>query len=225
MYDIYGFVRGPLVWVAFAIFIIGLLFQARRFYDCTRESSLPSPPASVLGDIKSSGNLRLLDISTSIFGVHPLLTIMTTAFHACVIILPIFLLAHNILLSESFGISLFTFPEFVADMLTWFVLLGGLFFFMRRIFVYRVRVITTAYDYLILLIVIAPFLTGYAATRQWFDYETVLILHIVAGELMLVAIPFTKLKHGLLFFLYRYLMHYEHTLGRGARVWSYNQVK
>jgi len=40
---------------------------------------------------------------------------------------------------------------------------------------------------------------------------------------MLVAIPFTKLKHGLLFFLYRYLMRYEYSLGSGTRVWSYSK--
>jgi hypothetical protein len=78
---------------------------------------------------------------------------------------------------------------------------------------------------MILALVTAPFLTGYLATRQMFDYDTMLVLHILSGELMLVAVPFTKLRHGLLFFLYRYLLHYEHSLGRGSRTWSYGQAK
>ena len=226
MNEIYGIVRGPLAVAAIVVFVAGLIFQARRFFSLTREKPVVLPPASLLGKIEPRNGPSLDAINNSVLGVHPFLTVITTIFHVCLIMLPIFLLAHNVLLYESFGFSLFVFPGLVANILTVFVILGGVFFFLRRIFVYRVRVITTLYDYIILLIVVAPFLTGYMATRQWFSYETMLILHILSGEVMLVAIPFTKLKHGLLFFLYRYLMRYEHSLGSGTRVWSYSkQVK
>ncbi|MBN2231742.1 MAG: hypothetical protein JW781_02830 [Deltaproteobacteria bacterium] len=221
MYDVYGFIRGPMVWLSFAIFFGGLLYQARQFYVLTMETSLPRPPASVTGLAKGAVKRSSFDPRTMLFAsAHPVLAVITTAFHACIIILPVFLLAHNVLLFESFGFSLFVFPEPVAGLMTWLVIFCGIFFLLRRILFDHVRAISTPYDYAILLIVIAPFLTGYLATRQWFGYESILVLHILAGELMLVAIPFTKLKHGLLFFFYRYLMHYEHTLGRGSRTWS-----
>ena len=223
--DIYGLVRGPLVWVALGVFVLGLAYQAWQFYSATRKQEVVLPPASLLGGVELPKPLSLADISNSFFGVHPVMAVVTTIFHVFLIMLPIFILGHNVLLEESTGFSLFVFPEMVADVLTLVVIFGGVFFLLRRLIMRRVRALTTLYDYIILVIVIAPFVTGYMATQQWLNYETILILHILAGELMLMAIPFTKLKHGLLLFLYRYLMNYEHCLGSGTRVWSYNQAK
>ena len=72
---------------------------------------------------------------------------------------------------------------------------------------------------LLLAIVIAPFITGYFASHNWFHYKTMLILHVLFGEIMLIAIPFTKLSHMLLFFLTR--AHIASELGqrRGAVTW------
>ena len=93
--------------------------------------------------------------------------------------------------------------------------LCALFLFGRRLFLARVRIITTAYDYLVLLIAIAPFLTGYLAYHQWFDYSTVMTLHVLSGEAMLITLPFTKLGHMLFFFLYRFLIGSEYSFARG----------
>ncbi|MBN2706231.1 MAG: hypothetical protein JXR89_07315 [Deltaproteobacteria bacterium] len=223
--DIYGLVRGPLVLVAFIVFILGLIYQAQQFFSATREQKVARPPAALLGGVEFPQKLSLADISNSFFGVHPVIAVITTIFHVFLIVVPIFILGHNVLLEESFGFSLFVFPEMAADISTLIVISGGVFFFLRRIFMRRVRAITTLYDYIIVAIVVAPFVTGYMATQQWLSYENILIFHILAGELMLMAIPFTKLKHGLLFFLYRYQINYEHCLGSGSRVWSYNQAK
>jgi hypothetical protein len=46
-----------------------------------------------------------------------------------------------------------------------------------------------------------------------------LIAHILAGELMLIVIPFTKLGHMLFFFLYRFLIGSEYSFGQGTRTW------
>lgn len=223
MNDIYGLVRGPLALAAIVLFVVGLIYQAQRFFSLTKERTIVRPPASILGKVGQPSGPSLDAINNSMLGVHPYMTVITSIIHTCLIIVPIFLLAHNVLLYESTGFNLFTLPEQVSSILTLIVILGGVFFFLRRIFVSRVRAITTLYDYIILLIVVAPFLTGFVAARQWYDYQTMMIVHILAGEVMLVAIPFTKLKHGLLFFLYRYLMHYEHSLGSGTRVWSYSK--
>ena len=55
--------------------------------------------------------------------------------------------------------------------------------------------------------------------RQWFDYHTVLIIHILAGELMLISITFTKLDHMIFFFLARFFIGSEFSFGRGTRTW------
>jgi hypothetical protein len=70
-----------------------------------------------------------------------------------------------------------------------------------------------------LLITVAPFLSGYLAYHQWFDYKIMLIAHILAAEVMLVVIPFTKLGHMIFFFLYRFLIGGEYSFGQGTRTW------
>jgi hypothetical protein len=101
--------------------------------------------------------------------------------------------------------------------MTVIVLLCGLFFLGRRLFLARVRVLTTAYDYLMLLVTMAPFLTGFLAYHQWFDYRTLIFLHILAGEVMLIVIPF----HGwhMIFFLYRFFIDSEYSFVQRHRTW------
>ena len=65
-----------------------------------------------------------------------------------------------------------------------------------------------------------PFLTGFLAYHQWFTYKTVITLHALTGELMLIAIPFTKLSHMVFFFFVRGFVASEHSVARGDRVWS-----
>jgi nitrate reductase gamma subunit len=44
-------------------------------------------------------------------------------------------------------------------------------------------------------------------------------VHILAGEVLLMTIPFTKLGHMLFFFLYRFLIGNEYSFARGERTW------
>ena len=81
------------------------------------------------------------------------------------------------------------------------------------------RYVTSFSDYGILAIVAAPFVTGLIAYYQWFGVELFSILHILAGEIMLVAIPFTRLSHMLFAPLTRAYMGSEFGGVRDARDW------
>jgi hypothetical protein len=113
------------------------------------------------------------------------------------------LLAHGVLWYESWEISWWSLPETVADYMTLITIGCCIFLALRRLVLPYVRVVTTAADYVLLGVTLAPFVTGYLAYHQYFDYHTVLLLHMFFGELMLVVIPFTKLSHFLMFFFSR----------------------
>ena len=83
----------------------------------------------------------------------------------------------------------------------------------------RLRAITTFNDYLLLAITVAPFLTGYLAYHQCLNYKMILTLHILAGEIMLMAVTFTKLGHMAFFFFVRFFIESENCLRRGTRTW------
>jgi nitrate reductase gamma subunit len=217
-------VQGPLIWVALVLFFSGLIYQGVQFFRLTARKDPVSLGPQIGGDARKKGFIeRMTDgfrsLRRTVWYTHTPVMVVTSIFHFCLIVIPFFVLAHNILLDEYWGFSFWSFPERATDVLTLIVLFCGIFFLLRRIFLARVRAITTGYDYLILLIAVAPFLTGYLAYHQWFDYETMITLHILAGEAMLAAIPFTKLGHMLFFFLYRFLIGSEYSFSQGSRTW------
>jgi len=219
-------VRGPLVWVSLIVFVVGTVFQILRFYSLSRKAGLlPRVPSlqpakdekkkfsigHILDGVKKSGR--------TVLAAHPIVITVSTIFHLCLVFVPLFLLGHNELFELTFGFSLPSVSEHISDILTFIVLLCCAFFLFRRIFISKVRAITSFYDYLVLALAAVPFLSGFFAFHQLFDYRTVMIVHMFSGELMLMAIPFTKLTHMIFFFLNRFVVINEHTLWKGSRVW------
>jgi nitrate reductase gamma subunit len=128
---------------------------------------------------------------------HPVLTVVTFVFHICLILLPIFVMAHVMLWEYYHGFSFASLPDSVADVMTVIVILGGLFFAVRRAALREVRFVTTWRDWLVLAVVLAPFVTGFLAYHQIGNYKYMIIGHILSGEIWLAAIPFTRLSHML----------------------------
>jgi nitrate reductase gamma subunit len=150
---------------------------------------------------------------------HPGLTIVAFAFHICLLLTPIFLLAHVTLVDEAWNVSWWTLPDGAAEIMTLIVIAGCVFFLVRRLVNSEVNYVTSASDYIMLAIVAAPFVTGFLAYYQWFGYQIFLILHILSGEVMLVAIPFTRLSHMLFAPLTRAYMGSEFGGVRHAKDW------
>jgi len=197
MHSIYNFASGPMVWIAFIVFIGGSIYRLLNMINLAvkKESfiftfwSWKYGLRSVIHWIVPFGSVSMRQ--------HPVMTIVSFLFHICLLIAPIFLFAHIILWDASWNISWWSVPDSVADIMTIIVIAACIFFLVRRIKLPEVRFVTTASDYIILIIVAAPFITGLIAYHQWFCYQLFLILHIIAGEIMLMAIPFTRLSHML----------------------------
>ena len=222
----FALVRGPLVWASLLVFILGTIFQVLRFFTLSRKAAIrhrvqafPSEKKPEKGiSLRAVGNL-FQSFWNTVLGVYPVTIAVTTIFHVCLIFVPLFLLGHNELLDLSLGVSLPSMPEQVSDVLSIVLLACCAFFLCRRIFVSRVRAITSFYDYLVLVLAAVPFLSGFLGYHQIFDYRTVMLVHMLSGELLLIAIPFTKLTHMVFFFLSRIMIINEHTLGKGSRAW------
>jgi nitrate reductase gamma subunit len=219
------FVQGPLIWISLGVFFLGLLFQWIQFFAVTRKREWKFLPLEAKKE--KTGSRWFEEIGRwihrltrrTVLGTHPFLIVITSIFHILLFGVPLFLLGHHILLDSALGLSLWSLPESISHALTIVVLFCGLFFLGRRLFLVRVRILTTAYDYLMLLVTMAPFLTGFLAYHQWFDYRTLIFLHILAGEVMLIVIPFTRLGHMIFFFLYRFFIDSEYSFVRGTRTW------
>jgi nitrate reductase gamma subunit len=100
--------------------------------------------------------------------------------------------------------------------LTWIAVISLLFLLLRRLVLPEVRIMTDRKDWGILLISIAPFITGMLARYQVGDYSFWLTAHILTGEIVLLAIPFTKLSHVFLFFASRAQLGMDFGIKRGG---------
>lgn len=219
MHDFYNFVTGPLAWAAFVVFIAGSLYRLiNMLYLVNKKEKFIYTYMSFKYSLRSIFHW-ITPFATVNWKKHPVLTIVTFAFHLCLIITPVFLLSHAILWDESWNISLWTLSDGVADMMTLVVVGSCIFFLVRRLASPEVQFVTTASDYAILAIVAAPFITGFIAYHQWINYPFFMILHIISGEIMLVAIPFTRLSHMLFSPFTRAYMGSEFGGVRGAKDW------
>jgi nitrate reductase gamma subunit len=215
----YEFVTGPLAWIAFGIFIIGMIYRIISVLRLTSKKDKVVFNHLSLGWSLNSIVRWLIPFGSRSMREKPVLTITTFVFHICLLATPIFLLSHNIVWEERWNISWWTLSETTADYMTLLMVVAAGALLYRRMVAPEVKIVTTAYDYVLWAIAVAPFITGYFAYHQWFHYKTMLIIHILCGEIMLVAIPFTKLSHMFLFFLTRAHIGSEFGQRRGAVTW------
>lgn len=216
----YEFVTGPLAWLAFSVFFIGIIVRVVQYirgldWKLDRVTYTVNVSYGIKGALRSIF-FWLLPFGTRAWRSNPFLTFFVFTFHIGLLLTPVFLLAHNELFLERWGFRFPTISEATADFLTILVLVSALFLVLRRIALPEVRIITTGYDYLLLIIAVCPFFTGLMAHYQVWNYEFWLILHIVSGEIMLVAIPFTKLSHFVKFFLTRAQLGMDFGIKRGG---------
>lgn len=218
----YELARGPLLWFAAAVFIVGIVYRIIELFMLTeKRERIRWPTHGIRVDSPEERKLRLIiSFQHSLIGKHPVMAIVSGVFHSCLFAAPIFAKGHALFLRQSWGISFWSLPISLTDALTVVVLLGVLFLLVRRTMVPRVRAVSSVYDFLFLLLTAAPYLTGFLAYHQLLPYRTIIILHMLAGELMLIAIPFTKLSHMVFFFFVRGFVGSEHSIARGDRVWS-----
>jgi nitrate reductase gamma subunit len=214
----YEILRGPVVWVAFFVFVAGGLFKlvSMAFLAKKEKSVFPTMDAkyglrSVLHWVVPFGsrNMRL----------HPAFTMISFAFHLCLLIVPLFAMGHAVLWHESWGVSWASLPPLAVDAMTAIVICACAVFLLRRVAAAEVRNVTTFGDVVILLIVVAPFVTGFIAHQQWLPHRQIVVAHIVSGALWLMVIPFTRLSHMIWFVFSRAYMGSEFGKVRNARDW------
>jgi len=216
----YEFLTGYMFWLSIGICLIGLLVQFVLYFkglswQLDRVAYKQYPALGFKGAARSI--IRwMIPFGTYGWRKQPFMTVIFFGFHIGAVLVPIFLLAHNTFLKEKIGFSLFTLNPTLADILTWAVVVSAILFAIRRIALPEVRILTTAYDYFILLISAAPFITGLIARYQFGDYTFWLTVHIFCGEVLLIAIPFTKLSHIALFFASRAQLGMDYGIKRGG---------
>ncbi len=227
--DFYAFLRGPGFVISVLVFAAGFIYRSAVMIRATRKirkQSFNLENYKWNGHVQTKGPLfhRIIfifknKIRNTIFGTNPVIGIISLIFHILLFITPVFLSAHNIIADLTIGLSLPALPEQLTDIFTILLLSMGGFFLSRRIFIPRVRIISTSRDYMILLFVMAPFFSGFLAYHQFFNYRAVIFTHMVIGEIAIMIIPFTSLAHMPFILFSRFYIDSEHNITAGRRTW------
>ncbi|MCK5244098.1 MAG: nitrate reductase [Desulfobacterales bacterium] len=214
----YEFVRGPLALIAFIVFFAGSIYRIAYMLKGAKKDKIVFPHMSWKHSLASLVHW-LIPFNNQYMRRRPIFTVVTFAFHICLVIGPLLLLGHVMLIQESWNISWWTLSETLVDWMTVVVIAGAGFFLYRRLSDPVVKNVTDSSDYILLAITVLPFITGFVAYHQLFAYKTMLIIHILAGEVMLIAIPFTRLSHMLFFAFTRTYYGSESGFVRHSKDW------
>ncbi len=191
--DFYLFVNGPLLWVAFLVFIVGLLTRLTLFSS-----------AIVRDNGGENGGLGyyMITFARSALPFHqaapkkPVYAALRYAFHLCLFAVPIWLSGHIVLWSESrLEWDWAALPDAWADAMTIFVVCLTLFFLFRRIILPNVRALSTVSDFVLIVITGLPFATGYFLAHGTLDSvaffeEHMTAIHVLSGEVMIMMAVF-----------------------------------
>lgn len=219
MDGLYTFLIGPALWVTLFVFVTGLISRVVYLYGLSQERDKVFYNHMDWSWAWKSIWHWMIPWGSASMRNQPVFTLVFFVFHICLFVTPIFLSAHNILLNEWLGFSLWTLPDGVADIMTIVTIIAIVFLFFRRLFRPEVKILTTSWDYTLLGLTLLPFLTGFLAYHQWGPYPLMLILHIISAEVLLLIIPFCKLGHMVLWFFTRSFIGFEMGGRRGARSW------
>ncbi|VEN73402.1 Nitrate reductase [Candidatus Desulfarcum epimagneticum] len=196
MLSLYDFLTGPMLWISFIILIGGLLFNLVGMFV-----SIHKKERHIYSYMSLKYSLRSIfmwsvPFATTNMRLRPVMTVVAFAFHICLMAAPALIISHGALWEESWNLTwTAVITEGAGDVMTLIVIASCLFFLGRRLFLPEVKFLTSPSDFFILAMVAAPFVTGFFAFHQLGPYRLFMIAHVLSGEILLMAIPFTRLSH------------------------------
>jgi hypothetical protein len=189
-------VRGTGLNIAIAIFLLGVIFRLFEIYSLGRKKDL-SEPRSVAGASGLNTVFRRSLPPADMLKNSPVTYIGGYVFHIGLAII-VFAFAPHIKLFESLlGFSWPGLPSQMVDLVSVLTIGAMLAVLFDRIVKPVKRYLSTFQDWFTWALTFLPVLTGWMAVQHLLlPYTTMLALHILSVELLLVFLPFTKLFHA-----------------------------
>ena len=182
--------------IAIAIFILGTLWRLFEIYTLGRKTDLAVPRHRA----GASGLRTMFRRSVpppGMFKRSPISYVGGYVFHLGLFIVVLLFAQHIKLIHALIGLSWPSLPAQFINATAVVTLATMLLMLVERINKPVKRFLSTFQDYAAWTLTFLPLLTGYLANKHMlFPYTTMLALHILSVELLLVFLPFTKLFHA-----------------------------
>jgi len=198
-------VRGPALQVATVIFLVGVAVRFIEILMLGRQKDLAEARGSALaGGLRTIVTRSVPDRGTlqrSTFNV-----VAGYVFHVGFFVVLLFFAPHILLFHEVLGLNWPALPTPVIDATTVVTIIALLAVLVHRVLHPVMRFLSRFQDYLAWLVTILPLVTGYLAFHRVgvAPPPTLIAIHILSVELLMVVFPFTKLMHAVTLFMARY---------------------
>lgn len=196
--------RGPGFQIAVVIFVAGVVIRIVETLMLGRKKNL----AEAKGSEMSSGLRTIVSRSfhdKSTFKRSGFTIVAGYTFHIGLFVTILFFAPHILMFKEVSGLSWPSLPTPIVDAATVLTMISLLAIIVHRFRDPVLRFLTNTEDILVWTVTILPFITGYIAFhRIGFTAPSLLAMHILSVELLLVVFPFTKLMHAFTIFLARW---------------------
>jgi nitrate reductase gamma subunit len=198
-------VRGPALQVATVIFLVGVAVRFIEILMLGRQKDLAEARGSALaGGLRTIVTRSVPDrgtIQRSTFNV-----VAGYVFHVGFFVVLLFFTPHILLFHEVLGLNWPALPTPVIDATTVVTIIALLAVLVHRVLHPVMRFLSRFQDYLAWLVTILPLVTGYLAFHRVgvAPPPTLIAIHILSVELLMVVFPFTKLMHAVTLFMARY---------------------
>lgn len=199
-----NWVRGPGLEYATVIFLIGIFMRFLEMYLIGRKPDLSKPRASA-----SRGGWRAVWRrslpSEGLMKNSPLVMIAGYVFHIGFLLVLLFYIPHIHFFRDVIGFGWTGLPTPLINFLTILTIAALVALLVHRLIDPVRRFLSTTQDYVVWAVTTLPVVTGYMAMHMdVVPYTTMLALHILSVEILMVVFPFTKLMHAFTFAVSRY---------------------
>jgi nitrate reductase gamma subunit len=186
---------------AFALMVLGLVRILVLTIVGTVEAYRRSWDRIVNWQEVARQTVRWMVPATRLWRSRPVYSTLSLLFHLGLLLVPPFGAAHVLLWQRSTGLAWTALPQGMTDWLTIVALVGGAGLVLGRVASSAARGISGPQEYFWLVLLLIPFATGFACSHAALSptaYNSLMLVHVYAADLIMVLIPFTKIAHCVL---------------------------
>ena len=199
-----NWVRGSGMQLALAVFIIGMVYRVLENYLIGRKQSLAEPRDSEWSH--GFGTMWRRSLTRSKLTTRGYFTLAAGyIFHIAFIVTLLFLAQHIEMIRSLIGFGWPSLPPLLITITAVLGIAALLALLAHRLTDPVKRMLSDSQDYVTWFLTFFPLITGFLLiNRVGIPYKTLLATHILSFELLLIAIPFTKLSHIITTFISRW---------------------
>jgi nitrate reductase gamma subunit len=202
--ELLAWARGPGFQIAGMIFVFGIIVRFFEILMLGRKANLAEPKGSEMSGGLNTIMSRFIP-DKGVFKRSTFTIVSGYIFHIGLFITIFFFAPHILIFKDVVGLSWPSLPTPVVDATAVITIIALVAVLVHRLRDPLMKYLSNSQDYLAWFVTILPLVTGYIAFhRIGLPAPSLLAIHILSVELLLVVFPFTKLTHTFTLFLARW---------------------